>query len=234
MRAARAAAAEQFFRLPRWRIAPKGELRSEPQSHRPTIRKDRKEAGRWRAGLMFSTLFLLGDLGGVLAGRLGGCTWGQELAAYYSQAEHFAHWTQVFADLYSGAFLQCTIVFLCGFSALGPGLIGLFLAGKGVMLGLCAAGVYSNGGVHGLVVYWLLTCLSDLILLVLLLWLALSAQALGVTLLHALHGQAPHTRRAPVSMLQRLVLSYLAALLIGAAGCLVGAGSAVLFAGVLL
>ena len=102
---------------------------------------------------------------------------GPGLAAYYSQAEHFAHWTQVFADLYSGAFLQCTIVFLCGFSALGPGLIGLFLAGKGVMLGLCAAGVYSNGGAHGLVVYWLLTCLSDLILLVLLLWLALSAQA---------------------------------------------------------
>lgn len=235
MRAARAAAAVSVLRLPRRHNFPQGEPCTAPKPHRTVPPKERRaEAGYWRAGAIFCAAFLFGDLGGVLAGRLRFVDAAQTLASYYGQGEHFSDWLSVFTDLYSGAFLQCTVLFLCGFSALAPWLIGVFLAGKGVVLGLCAAGVYSRGGAHGLVVYWLMTCLPELILLALLLWLALGAQALGMDLLHALGGQLPHARRASVPAVRRLILRYLAVLLLSAAGCLVGAGSAVLFAGVLL
>ena len=64
------------------------------------------------------------------------------------------------------------LVVLCGFSSFGQGLLLLLFAGRGCFLGFCAANVASAAGAKGIVTYWLLSCLPDLSVLLIGLWLS--------------------------------------------------------------
>ena len=235
MRAAKTAA------VPLWRAAPaaKAAESARPQAQggaacqarrRPRRRDEAGWLSPWCLGYL--ALFVAGHLGGVLAGQLGVSELGKDLAAYYMDSTHYTAFSAVFLGLYSGAFLQLSAVALCGFSALGGGFLAAFFALKGAVFGLCAAGVFARGGARGLVVYWLMTCLPELCLLLLTLWLAVCAQRLAAALLRSLGGGGLHAR--PMNGTKTLLLRYFTALVLGAAVCAAGGGSAVFFAGVLL
>ena len=101
------------------------------------------------------------------------------------------------------------------------------------MLGLCAAAVYASSGARGLVVYWLLSFLPELSFLLLLLWLSQAACRLSGALFGVLMGRNP-VRGALKIKVKTMVFRYLFAIAASAACAVLGAGSAVLFAGVLL
>lgn len=193
--------------------------------------------GETRLGAACITAFLLGYLPGILLGR-GGTAAGAALAAYYMDKQSFAAFGPVFLDLFAGAFLQSTIVLLCGFCALGAVPLAALFAVKGTYLGFCAANVFAAGGAKGLVAHWLITCLPDLGLLLLLFSLTVCAGPLCAALLRtALGGAAPVgilNSASPAALTRTLLWRYGLVLAASAACCALGAGSAVFFAAILL
>ena len=190
--------------------------------------------GEMRLGAVCITMFLLGYMPGMLLGR-GGTAVGAALAAHCMDKQSFAAFGPVFADLFAGAFLQCTLVLLCGFCALGAVPLAALFAIKGAWLGFSAANVFAAGGAKGLVAHWLITCLPDLGVLLLLFALTLCAGPLSAALLRSVAGGGPVTGSAGTVILARTLLLRYALVLGGSAVCCaLGAGSAVFFAGALL
>lgn len=147
-------------------------------------------AGGWV--LLCAGAFLIGYLPGIELGRGGDSVWGQQLAAYYLDPAHFAGWVPVFTDQMAAAFLQLLLIAVCAFSALGQGLLPLFFAARGCFLGFCAAYILAAGGTKGVVTYWLLSCLPDLGVLLVGLWLSGHALALSRGLFQSIFlGGAP-------------------------------------------
>ena len=188
--------------------------------------------GEWGIALGLGTLLLPGYVGGIVAVKLHGSDLGASLAQYYLDAEQYERFSQVFLALFAGAFLQLSALLLCGFSAVGGVLLGVGFAGKGWVLGTCAASVYVAGAQRGLVVYWLLTCLPDLGLLWLLVWFALHVFRVCGDLTRFVFGPQGHARLQP--NIRSMLIRYCISLGMAAAISAVGAASAVLFAGVLL
>lgn len=185
------------------------------------------------AVLGFAALFLAGYVAGILLCRGSIPAVGQILADYYTDKQNFAAFVSTFAAQFSSVFLSASVVALCGTSALGPALMALFFAGKGTLLGLCAAAVYVQSGNRGLVIYWLLTFLFDMAALLLLLWLSEAACRFSCALLRAVR-QGSAIRGVLWIQAKDLAFRYLITLALAAACSVLGAGSAVLFAGVLL
>lgn len=191
----------------------------------------RSSAG-WKAALLFGILFFIGYLSGIGEGRAGSSEFGAALASYYTDSANFAAVSPLFMTLFGAAFLQAVLVFLCGFSALGSLFLGTYFAARGAVLGLCAAGVFVSGGTRGLVVHWMLTCLPDMGVFLVMLWLAVRANQCAVLIFRSLINAGGHVRSVPP--LKALLIRFAVALLLAAAVCLFGAASGVVFAGVLL
>lgn len=204
---------------------------------KPTAAVPRNENARprnpvWQAGAAFGALFFLGYLFGIFKGRLGDSLFGVSLAAYYMDAENFSAAGTLFCDLYSGALLQAILVLACGFSALGAVFLGGYFALRGAVMGLCAAGVFVQGGTRALVVHWMLTCLPDLGIFLVMLWLAAQSNQCAMVMFRCAFQGGGHLCRNPP--LRPLMFRFLTALLLAALVCLLGAASGVVFAGVLL
>lgn len=193
--------------------------------------RNRNPSG-WKAAMVFGGMFFAGYLGGILKGKLGDSSFAEMLASYYRDPQNFTSVTTLFADQYSGVFLQAVLVLACGFSAVGSGFLGLYFVARGAILGLCAAEVYMQGGTRALVVHWLLTCLPDLGVFLVMLWLAIQANRCALGIFTGVLGSGSHLRRTPP--LRQLLLRFVFALLIGAGICILGAASGIVFAGVLL
>ena len=147
------------------------QLRGKRWIRRAGVRTARENScGGWV--LLCAAAFLAGYLPGMGLGRGGDTPWGQQLAAYYLDISQFSTWLPVFTDQIAAAFLQLMLVVLCGFSSFGQGLLPLLFAGRGCFLGVCAANVASAAGAKGIVTYWLLSCLPDLSVLLIGLWLS--------------------------------------------------------------
>lgn len=142
--------------------------------------------------LLCAGVFLAGYLPGIELGRGGDSLWGQQLAAYYLDVANFSVWSAVLVHQLAAAFLQLLLIVLCGFSSLGQGFLPLLFAARGCFLGFCASSVLAAGGTRGIVIYWLLSCLPDLAILLLGLWLAGHALALSRGLFQSIfQGGAP-------------------------------------------
>lgn len=191
-----------------------------------------KIEGSWRIVALFGVLFFAGYVGGIWRGRLGSSIFGEELAAYYMDPENFSSFPTLFLNLFGGAFLQVTLVLLCGFSALGSAFLPLYFAARGVVLGICVAGIFVRGGTRALVIYWLLTCLPDLGIFLVMLWLAIQAHICAFGLLRSLLGTG--ARRHSQMPVKKLIIRFVTAILLCAGCSLLGAASGVLFAGALL
>ncbi|MDD4850255.1 MAG: hypothetical protein PHO10_06090 [Gemmiger sp.] len=184
--------------------------------------------------LWFTLLFFAGYMGGLAAGRValpGLCA---GFAEYYLDKQSFSGVGIVFAGLFLAAFVQLSFVLLAGYCAVGMGLFVAFFGVKGVFLGLCTASLYQVGGAKGLVVYWLLTWLPEISLLVLTLLLAGSAaRVCGPLFSLTLGSAAPHAGglAAPA---RRCLKQYLLTLFFAVFLCGFGACAAVFFASVLL
>lgn len=180
----------------------------------------------------FGVVFFAGYVGGIWKGRIGSSAFEETLAAYYMNPENFSAFPTLFLNMFGGAFLQATMVLLCGFSALGSIFLPLLFAGRGAVLGICVAGVFSYGGTRSLVIYWLLTCLPDLGVFLVMLWLAAQANICAVEMFHGMLGAGTHRRSHMPA--KRLVFRFLTAILLCAGCSIFGAASGVLFAGALL
>ena len=162
-----------------------------PTAHRPP-RLPKEGRGATGVRLLFAGALLAGYLPGLWAGRAGQTGLGQQLAAYYSQAEHFSAWGPLCLDQLAAAFLQLFFVLLCGFFTAGPVLLGLFFVAKGLFWGLCAANILQQSGVAGLLRYWVSAYLPALCLFFLCLWLAgYAAQLSGGLFQSVFLGGAP-------------------------------------------
>lgn len=187
----------------------------------------------WRnAGLLFVCLFFAGYLLGILNGKTGSSAFVDFLAAHYMDDTAFSSFSSLFFDLCSGAFLQSLLVLLCGFSAVGSLFLSLYFAARGAVLGLCAAAVFVQGGTRALVIHWMLTCLPDLGIFLVMLWLSVRANRCACLIFRTAILNAGHLRQS--FPLRQLLMQFLTALLLCAGCCLLGAASGVLFAGVLL
>lgn len=129
--------------------------------------------------LVLLLAFVLGYLPGILAGRHGQSLLGQQLADYYTTQANFFVWRDLFLVQMAATFLQLSAVLLCGFSAFGSAILFLLFIGKGMFLGFTAANVLAIQGVRALGLYWLTTCLPDLLFLFLSAWLAVYATVLS-------------------------------------------------------
>lgn len=227
MRAAKTVA-PGLFRIP---IRNLGNLRNASEKV-GTERTHNVRSNSWSGIFLFGALFLVGYLGGVLKGRTGQSELGNQLAAYYQTAENFSAFVPLFLDLLGSAFLQATLVLACGFSAVGSGFLCLYFVARGAVMGLCAASVFVQGGTKALVVHWMLTCLPDLSVFLIMLWLAAQAQRCAGEMLRLLLGNGSHLRQTP--QVRKLLLRFATALFLSVVSCVVGAASGVLFAGVLL
>ena len=186
----------------------------------------------WRMVSAFGGLFFAGYLFGIFKGRLGAWDFGTALAAYYMDAENYSAFATLFFDLYSAALLQSVLVLACGFSALGTVFLGGYFCLRGAVMGLCAASVFMQGGTRALVIHWMLTCLPDLGIFLVMLWLACRSGACASVMFRCAFRAGGHLRQAPP--LRGLLIRFLTALLLCAVICLVGAASGIVFAGVLL
>lgn len=185
-------------------------------------RPRRESAGTARGGAvwLFGTAFLAGYLPGIWLGRGGVSALGQQLAAYYAKGPENAALAAIFGADFSVSFLQLAAIFLCGFCALGVGLLALLFAARGVFLGYCAASVAAVNGAAGLMQYRLTTAVSDTVTLFLCLWLAGWSAQLAGELFNAIRGRA--TRETP-STVRRLGVRFGAALALSAVFGVVGA-----------
>lgn len=122
--------------------------------------------------LLCSAAFLMGYLPGILAGRGGETVLGQQLASYYMDYGRYSSWPFTFANQMASSFVQLFLLTLCGLSVVGTGALVLFFAAKGIFMGFCAANLVALGGGRALLVYWAISCLPNIVLLFLELWLA--------------------------------------------------------------
>lgn len=142
--------------------------------------------------LLCAAAFLLGYLPGIFAGRGGQTVLGQQLANYYMESERFSVWGTSFFNQMASSFVQLFLVALCGLSVLGTGLLITFFGAKGIFMGFCAANVLAAGGGDALAAYWVNSCLPNLSLLFLALWLAGFASQLSHRLFQSVFlGGAP-------------------------------------------
>lgn len=180
-----------------------------------------------------ASLFLAGYMGGILLCRGGVPAIGQLLAEYYMDKQNFALFFPAYGAQVSALFLQILLLVLCGGNVVGFALIPACFAGKGVLLGTCAASVLAQSGARGLVIYWLLTCVQEMAILLLLLWIAQAGWFLSTALLkNVLDGAA--VRGALKIKAKVLLMRSLLSTLVGAGIAALGTGAAMLFAGVLL
>lgn len=187
---------------------------------------------RWQPAAALAVLFLAGYLGGIIAGRLQVTELGSLAANYYRQGQNFTSFLQVLPGALGGMFLQATGVLLCSFSAWGPAMLAAFFLAKGCLLGLCAAGAFVAGGARALVIHWLLTCLPDTALVLFLLWLSSPAFYAGAELFRLVFSGA--SRKSLHSLEKTTMLRYIILLPMLAVLSALGAGLAVVVAGVLL
>ena len=206
--------------------------RKDPEKASPERLRDREAAAAWSAVLAFGLLFFVGYVAGVWVGRTGQSGFGNHLAEYYRNGENFSAFLPLFQNLFGSAFLQGILVLVCGFSALGTGFLCLYFAARGAILGLCAACVFVQGGTKALVIHWMLTCLPDLGVFLVMLWLAVQANRCAGGIFRILLGGGSHLRQMPP--IKQLVFRFATAVLLCVALCLAAAASGVLFAGVLL
>lgn len=183
--------------------------------------------------LALVTLFLVGYVGGILLCRTRVPAVGELLAEYYMDKQNFALFLPACGAQVSALFLQVLLLLLCGGNVVGFALIPAFFAGKGLLLGTCATSVLAQSGARGLVVYWLLTCVQEMAVLLLLLWIAQAAYFLSMALLkNMLNGAA--VRGALKVKAKVLVMRSLLSILVGFGIVALGTGAAMLFARVLL
>lgn len=170
-------------RLPVWKKKNTNRLRPAADSER---------IQRMGPVLLCAAAFLLGYLPGIFAGRGGQTVLGQQLANYYMESERFSAWGTSFFNQMASSFAQLFLVALCGLSVLGTGLLITFFGAKGIFMGFCAANVVAAGGGGALAAYWANSCLSNLSLLFLALWLAGFASQLSHRLFQSVFwGGAP-------------------------------------------
>lgn len=201
---------------------------AQPTLRRPALlpprraERPRGEAVSLRGGIVWllGAAFLAGYLPGIWLGRGGTSALGQQLAAYYAKGPEGAALAAAFGARFSVGFLQLTAVFLCGFCALGVGLLALLFAARGAFLGFSAASVAAVNGAAGLMQYRLETALSDISTLFLCLWLAGWAARLAAELFGAMRG---HALRGTPGTLRRLAVRFCAALVLSAVFSAVGA-----------
>ena len=120
----------------------------------------------------FSSVFLTGYLVGIPLGRFelhGAFT---SLTEHVMAAQSYTAFWSVWCSWFAAAFLQASLIYLCGFHLWGSIFMGAYFAFKGTVLGVCASVIYASGGARALVVYWLLNCLPELVLSAFMLWLA--------------------------------------------------------------
>lgn len=123
----------------------------------------------------FSSAFLTGYLAGIPLGRFelhGAFT---SLTEHVMAAQSYTAFWSVWCSWFAAAFLQASLIYLCGFHLWGSIFMGAYFAFKGTVLGVCASAIYASGGARALVVYWLLNCLPELVLSAFMLWLAHSS-----------------------------------------------------------
>lgn len=196
-----------------------------PQLHPGTVMRPTR-AGQSLA-VPYATLFLLGYIPGILLGRNGQNAVGQQLAAYYMDLSNFALWPHTLADQAAAAFLQLLVVVLCGFSVFGFGFLAVFFLGKGAFLGFCAANVLAQGGAKSLLLYWLCSCLSNLLLLFLCLWLSIHAAQMSRRLFQSVFlGGAPRGRLE--ADIRRLAVRSFVAVVLSGIFCVLCSGLCVL------
>lgn len=111
----------------------------------------------------FSSAFLTGYLAGIPLGRFelhGAFT---SLTEHVMAAQSYTAFWSVWCSWFAAAFLQASLIYLCGFHLWGSIFMGAYFAFKGTVLGVCASAIYASGGARALVVYWLLNCLPELV-----------------------------------------------------------------------
>jgi hypothetical protein len=178
--------------------------------------------------------FLACYLAGLFACR-SGCfsSFGNLCAQYYLDKQNFSVFRTVFAALYAAAFLQLSCIILCGFSVFGSPCLLLLFAAKGGFLGVCAAALYLSGGIKGMLLYWLMTFLPEITLLMLELWLVEPSYRICRELFQTVFGNRAF-RVSQSGAVKAMVTRYLISLLGGILLSVGGAGISCLFAGVLL
>lgn len=146
-------------------------------------------------------------------------------------AQSYTAFWSVWCSWFAAAFLQASLIYLCGFHLWGSIFMGAYFAFKGTVLGVCASAIYASGGARALVVYWLLNCLPELVLSAFMLWLAHSScQGKSKPVQHCFFRLPLCAQRRT----RRLSVHYLLCLLGCAVSSFMFSGSAVLFASVLL
>lgn len=177
----------------------------------------------------FASLFLLGDVCGVLLGRGFDTVLGTALAEYaLSSIGDPSYWSR-FASLFATGFLQATLLLASGYCAVGAGVCGLFFALRGAYLGFCAANLYLLHGLRTLTVYWLGVFLPAAAMLVPLFRVAVCALPLSRGLWQSVFcGGAPRGKLPAVS--RKLLYVYGVSLLVLLLISLCGAALGVLFA----
>ncbi len=179
----------------------------------------------------FSSVFLTGYLAGIPLGRFelhGAFT---SLTEHVMAAQSYTAFWSVWCSWFAAAFLQASLIYLCGFHLWGSIFMGAYFAFKGTVLGVCASAIYASGGARALVVYWLLNCLPELVLSAFMLWLAHSSCRVSQSLSSIVFSGC---RCALNGAIRRLSVHYLLCLLGCAVSSFMFSGSAVLFASVLL
>lgn len=182
---------------------------------------------------VFAFLFLAGYMAGIVLCRTGIPDFGAMMAEYYMDKQNFSSFLPVYCAQVSALFLQIVLLLLCGGNVVGFALTPAFFAGKGALLGICAASVLAQSGARGLVVYWLLTGVQDAAVLILLIWVAQAGHHLSTALLKNLMTGAA-VRGAMKVKAKILGMRGLFGILVGAGISALGTGAAVLFASVLL
>lgn len=189
-----------------------------------------KHAGK-RDLLAFSAAFLAGYLAGIPLGRFELHGAFAALTQHIMSAQSYTSFWPVWCSWFAAAFLQASLIYLCGFHLWGSIFMGAYFTFKGTVLGVCASSVYGSGGARALVIYWLLNCLPELVLFAFMLWLAHISCSVSQNLSRIVFSGCRSTLN---SAIRRLSVHYLLCLLGCAASSFVFSGSAVLFASVLL
>ncbi len=154
------------------------------------------------------------------------------LAAYAMDRQHLAVFARVFAEQFAAALAQLTLLLFCGFCALGLGIALLLFWAKGALWGGCTAIVYQTMGTRGLVVYWLLSILPEISLLLLCAGLAGQGAQVSRLLYGSVFGGSGRMtgREKARSLVQGYLAAAMAAILLSG----LSAGLALFFSGALL
>lgn len=93
----------------------------------------------------FSSAFLTGYLAGIPLGRFelhGAFT---SLTEHVMAAQSYTAFWSVWCSWFAAAFLQASLIYLCGFHLWGSIFMGAYFAFKGTVLGVCASAIYASG-----------------------------------------------------------------------------------------